>query len=145
MHIPPFMLFVGILSSITYANSHKKESPLKKDRAPLAKKYIIQNDIQHDHLGHYKFLKKHFPQSFTLYVNGEKVETNQKITLSEPKVVISYEYSWKTPWGKKEGKKSTHFELHPSSQPHTISFAGWNEKQRIMVTSAKRTADEISQ
>lgn len=108
----------------------------------LIRPITISNRITPKSLGVKKFLFSYEPKKFTLFVNGTKLKPDEHAAITSDILEVEYEYLWKTPVGKKAGRKKARFKIDPNQQQATITFAGWHEKNRILVDGAQQLDDE---
>ena len=114
----------------------KKKQPI----APKTKK--VTNSISPNDLGYYQLFSTHYPEEFTLTVNGKAIKNGESIEVKENKLTIKYEYSWKVPFGKRTGAKEVTFEIPKDKNEVEITFAGWKASERILISQAKKLSDE---
>jgi hypothetical protein len=105
----------------------------------------ITNQITKKDLGVYKMLSWHYPNKFTVWLNGNELAAGDSITVPDgSKVEVTYEYLWAGWWGSKTGKKQALFQTSPGSN-HAIVFKDWQQgPERISITNAKRLTEEQS-
>jgi hypothetical protein len=113
-----------------------------------AQPITVQNGIKRKDLGYYKFFSTHYPKEFNLRVNGKTIEPGKTATVNDSRLVVQYDYVWKTAIGTRTGTKQVEFKVaNETGATDTVSigFNGWDNKtERINATNAEKVSPEIS-
>ena len=149
-NIRAIMLAAVSLMTLSYIfKAGKQKHRLQAHQALPGQNYngngvMVKNDITRDDLGYYKMFSWHYPAEFKVKINGQEVASGQSAAINDSKIVVDYQYAWKTPWGKKTGTKQATFIAPKGMKNLTLAFNGWKADNRIDIAHAHRQSEEIT-
>jgi len=123
-----------ILSFLNLLSTTELPMPAKSTKTSITiKNLITQKDTVYR-----KYFMNHYPDNFTVYVNGSAVPSQEAITIgNKEEFTIIYAYEWNPPWGTIKRAKEVAFKVTDPTQPIDIHFKSWDDTYRIHATNAQ--------
>jgi len=106
----------------------------------VTQKIAFTNNIQRKDTSKTKFFMRHYPEKFTIKINGIPLDYNEtkEIPVINDNFTIEYSYVWSAPWGKITGTKQVTFKINEKTPKKIeLNFTSWDDEYRISASGAE--------